>query len=252
MSLKRLHQKKKAAIEPLLENITILRRNKMKDSSKLNQYCCIHKYVHKEAYELCDYCLEHKHYLYHRDKYCNYGFSKRNIAICKGCEDGLFGGSGKYRIIIADEPYDMYERICEVIKDKTTTTTMKGEGKQQKTTIEYFEAVRIVYLKDTQYFIEYFGCDDKGDLTYDEINKNFRGLWRLTFRFVNEEQRIKVVNRDPNNLLVSWVPGCYTGFDIPKKVCWSNFMLFAKIAISKDSIQYNGRRKIVKSTNAVN
>src|SRR6266487_285358 len=97
MSLKRLHQKMKAAaIEPLLENITILERKKgkMKDSSssKLNQYCSIHKYVHKEPYELCDYCLEHKHYLHHRDKYCNYGFSKRNIAICKGCEDSLFGG----------------------------------------------------------------------------------------------------------------------------------------------------------------
>src|SRR5436305_964186 len=106
MSLKRLHQKRKAttATDSSLGNTTILRRNKMKDSSSrgLNQYCCIHKYVHKEAYELCDYCLEHKHYLYHRDKYCNYGFSKRNIAICQTCEDSLFGGGGvKYLIRIA-------------------------------------------------------------------------------------------------------------------------------------------------------
>ena len=184
----------------------------MKDSSKLNQYCTVHRYVHNESYELCDYCMEHKHYLHHRDKYCNYGFTKRNIAICKACEDSLFsGGGGRYRrIIIADEPYDMYERICQVIKEHTTTK----EGEQ---VIEYFEAVRIAYLKDTQYFIEYFGCDDEGDLTYDGINKNFEGLWRLTYRFVNEEQRIKIVNRDPDNLLVSWVEGCYTGFDIPKK-----------------------------------
>ena len=111
----------------------------MKDnSSKLNQYCSIHRYVHQEAYEVCDYCLEHKHYLHHRDKYCDYGFSKRNIAICKGCEDSLFGGGGKYRIIIAHEPYDMYERICQVIKDRTTTI-----AEQQQITIEYFEAVRI-------------------------------------------------------------------------------------------------------------
>ena len=155
--------------------------------------------------------MEHKHYLFHRDKYCNYGFSKRKIAICKGCEDSLFGdGGGRYRrIIIADEPYDMYERICQVIKEHTIK-----EGEQ---VIEYFEAVRIAYLKDIRYFKEYFGCDDDDDITYYEINKNFRGLWRLTYRFVNEEQRIKVVNRDPDNLLVSWVPGCYTGFDIPKK-----------------------------------
>src|SRR5437868_11314579 len=96
----------------------------MKDSSssKLNQYCTVHKYVHKETYELCGYCLEHKHYLYHKDKYCNYGFSKFKIAICK---------------------------------DRTTT---KEEG--EETTIEYFEAVRIAYLKNTRYFIEYFGDDD--------------------------------------------------------------------------------------------
>jgi hypothetical protein len=65
--------------------------------------------------------------------------------------------------------------------------------------------------------MEYFGCDE-GDLTYDEINKNFRGLWRLTYRFVNEEQRVRLVNRDPDNLLLSWVPGCYTGFDIPQSM----------------------------------
>ena len=155
--------------------------------------------------------------MYHRDKYCNYGFSKRNIAICQACEDSLFGGGGgggKYRrIIIADEPYDMYERICQVIKEHTTATK-----EEQQTTIEYFEAVRIAYLKDTQYFIEYFGSDDEADICYDEINKNFEGLWRLTFRFVNEEQRIKVANRDPDNLLVSWVEGCYTGFDIPNSI----------------------------------
>jgi hypothetical protein len=184
----------------------------MKDSSsssKLNQYCSIHRYVHYESYEVCDYCLEHKHYLHHRDKYCNYGFSKRNIAICHTCEDSLFGGGVKYRRIrIADEPYDMYERICQVIKEHT----IKEEGEQQ--VIEYFEAVRIAYLKDTRYFTEYFGDDD---ICYNEINKNFGGLWRLTFRFVNEEQRVRVVNKDPDNLLVSWVPGCYTGFDIPKK-----------------------------------
>jgi hypothetical protein len=186
----------------------------MKDSSsKLNQYCSIHKYVHKEAYELCDYCMEHKHYLHHRDKYCNYGFSKRNIAICQACEDRLFGGV-KYRIRIADEPYCIHERICQVIKEHTT---IKEAG--EETTLEYFEAVRIVYLKDTQYFIEYFGGDEAGDICYDEINKNFKGLWHLTYRFVNEEQRVRVANRDPDNLLVSWVPGCYTEFDISKKVC---------------------------------
>jgi hypothetical protein len=66
-----------------------------------------------------------------------------------------------------------------------TKTTKGGEEEQQ--VIEYFEAVRFAYLKNTQYFIEYFG-DDEADINHDEINKNFSGLWRLTYRFVNEEQ----------------------------------------------------------------
>jgi hypothetical protein len=70
-------------------------------------------------------------------------------------------------------------------------------------------------LKNTRYFTEYFGDDS---ICYIEINKKFMALWRLTYRFVNEEQRIKVVNRDPDNLLLSWVPGCYTGFDIPQSM----------------------------------
>src|SRR6266496_5099662 len=138
MSLKQhLHQKKKIStvvtksLPP--ENIIILEREKvkMKDSSSrgLNQYCTVHRYVHKEAYELCDYCMEHKHYLHHRDKYCNYGFSKRNIAICQTCEDSLFGGGVKYRIRIADEPYGIHERICQVIKGHTKT---KEEGEEQQ------------------------------------------------------------------------------------------------------------------------
>jgi hypothetical protein len=173
--------------------------------------------------------------LHHRDKYCNYGFSKRNIAICKGCEDSLFGGGGgKPRIRIADEPYGIHERICQVIKEHTTTTTKEeGEEEQQKRTIEYFEAVRIAYLKNTRCFIEYFG-DDDDDICQDHINKNFKGLWRLTYRSVNEEQRVRVANRDPDNLLVSWVAGCYTEFDIPKEgICvYEDYTKTQKFSIS--------------------
>jgi hypothetical protein len=181
----------------------------LKDNSKLNQYCSIHRYVHKESYELCDYCIEHKHYcLYHKDKYYNYGFSKRKIAICKDCEDSLFGG-GRYGIIIAHEPYNIHECICQVIKDNTTTTTADLQ------VIDYYEGVKIAYSNNKKLFEEYCGS---GGISYDRINKDLGALWRFTYRFVNEEDRVKVVNRDPNNLLVSWVPGYYTEFDIPKSM----------------------------------
>jgi len=41
-----------------------------------------------------------------------------------------------------------------------------------------------------------------------EINKEFRPIWEFTYKIVNEEKEgIKVVNRDPHNLLVTWIPG---------------------------------------------
>jgi hypothetical protein len=36
-------------------------------------------------------------------------------------------------------------------------------------------------------------------------------LWEFTYKILNEEkERIKVVNKDPDNLLVQWVPGGMT------------------------------------------
>ena len=36
-------------------------------------------------------------------------------------------------------------------------------------------------------------------------------MWDLTYRILYEERkRIKVVNKDPDNLLVKWVPGGMT------------------------------------------
>jgi hypothetical protein len=39
-----------------------------------------------------------------------------------------------------------------------------------------------------------------------EINKTFRPIWEFTYKIAGaEEQRVKLVNRDPDNLLVSWI-----------------------------------------------
>jgi hypothetical protein len=39
-----------------------------------------------------------------------------------------------------------------------------------------------------------------------EINKGFKPIWKLTYRIINEEKkRVKVINKNPDNLLVSWV-----------------------------------------------
>ena len=50
-----------------------------------------------------------------------------------------------------------------------------------------------------------------------EINKFLRPIWEFTYKIVSgEEKRVKVVNRDPGNLLVSWVPGGMTMTEILK------------------------------------
>jgi hypothetical protein len=41
------------------------------------------------------------------------------------------------------------------------------------------------------------------------INKEFKSIWEFTYKIVTgeEKKRVKVVNKDPDNLLVQWIPG---------------------------------------------
>ena len=48
-----------------------------------------------------------------------------------------------------------------------------------------------------------------------EINKGFKPIWEFTYRIVNKEkERVRVVNKDPDHLLVQWVPGGKTITDV--------------------------------------
>ena len=38
----------------------------------------------------------------------------------------------------------------------------------------------------------------------NKIDKNLEALWPFTYDLVNIDNRIKVVNKEPDNLLVSW------------------------------------------------
>ena len=45
----------------------------------------------------------------------------------------------------------------------------------------------------------------------NNLNKDNKALWGFTYRILYEEnERIKVVNKDPDNLLVSWILGGMT------------------------------------------
>jgi hypothetical protein len=121
------------------------------------------------------------------------------------CHDTLFG---PFKLGQVDVMERAYESILEVINDKTDK---KKQGND--TTLDYYEAVRIAYT-DRENMQKYIDSPIK-DIT--EINKGFRRIWQFTYRIVSgEEERVRVVNKNQDNLLVSWVPGGMTLTEILK------------------------------------
>ena len=91
--------------------------------------------------------------------------------------------------------------------------SMTGQKRKEMKHIDYYEAVRIAYT-ESEYMRKHFESAIK-DIT--EINKGFKPIWEFTYRIVNEEkERVRVVNKNPDNLLVSWVPGGMTLTEILK------------------------------------
>jgi hypothetical protein len=161
---------------------------------KLGRYCAIHKYIHEDEYLVCDFCNEHKWSVYYHDRYYNYGFSKCVICACNECHDALFG---PFRLGEVDTMLKAYETILQVIKNKTE----EKEGN----TVDYYEAARIAY-KNGYYMRKYIDAEIKD--VDREINKTFKSIWEFTYKIVcADEKRVRLVNRDPDNLLVSWIPG---------------------------------------------
>jgi len=98
-----------------------------------------------------------------------------------------------------------YESILDVINDRTE--------KKGYETIDYYEAVSIAYT-ESEYIRKHFDSP-KG---INNLKKDNKALWEFTYRIVSreEKERVKVVNKDPDNLLVSWVPGGRTMTEILK------------------------------------
>ena len=94
--------------------------------------------------------------------------------------------------------------ILEVINGRTE--------KKEKGTIDFYEAVRIAYT-ESEYMRKHFDPVIKNTT---QINKMFIPIWEFTYKIVSGEEwkRVKVVNRDPDNLLVQWVPGGKTVTEI--------------------------------------
>jgi hypothetical protein len=108
------------------------------------------------------------------------------------CHDTLFG---PFRLVDGGIMEKAYESTIEVIKSNSN-----------KKAIDYYKAVKIAYTQ----------CDDmrkhfdspKG---INDLNKDNKVLWEFIYRILYEEkERVKVVNKNPDNLLVQWIPGGMT------------------------------------------
>src|ERR671922_1519786 len=99
---------------------------------RLGRYCTICQYKHEDEYLVCDYCNEHKTWIYLRDRYYNYGFSKRSYHTCIECSYLL----GPFRLVEIDTMWRAYESIIQVIKDRTDGKKKEGEDIK---TIDYYE-----------------------------------------------------------------------------------------------------------------
>jgi hypothetical protein len=173
-------------------------------STRVGQYCISHGYIHEEEYLECDYCNENKSFINLKYRYYNYGFSRHSYLACMECHDRLFG---PFRLVDGGVMDRAYESIIDVINDRT--------GKKgYETTIDFYEAARITYTQ-SEYMRKYLDSP-KG---INNLNKDNKVLWEFTYRILYEEKkRVKVVNRDPDSLLVQWVPGGMTLAEILKEI----------------------------------
>jgi hypothetical protein len=174
-----------------------------------------------EGFKKYNYCrrLYLRLLLHYTTVYYSHGFSKREVLQCNECIDCEIKAGRKnksdntgYAVTPATWEIGVYQSICESIKELCSHKSDHN--------VNYYDAVKAAYLKETpkpkpesvesdspynpmpirDYLL---GLDIKD---VNKIDKNLEALWPFTYLLVNTktEERIKVVNKDPDNLLVSW------------------------------------------------
>jgi hypothetical protein len=168
-----------------------------------------------EGFRRCNYCrrLYLRLLLHITTVYYSHGFSKLDVSQCNECiQDDIKARrlnkseNTGYTITPATWHEEAYDSICQSIEDMCSH--------KFDHIVNYYDAVKAAYLKETpkmenQYnpmtIRDYLlGLDIKD---VNKINKNLKALWPFTYDLVNTENRVKVVNKDADNLLVSWIDG---------------------------------------------
>lgn len=121
-----------------------------------------------------------------------------------------------WSVIPVTKDSEVYESICQTIRQ----LCLKNKNKKNGSTaalVNYYDAVKQAFRKETLKGANQYNpmtirdyLLDKGIKDINKIDKNLEALWPFTYTLVNTktEERIEVVKRDPDNLLVSWVDSC--------------------------------------------
>ena len=165
----------------------------------------------KEDYKVCIYCNRHTPWiqLSPRTVYYHNGFSQRDVLQCQDCrKEEMSSFNIRFSLTPATWLNEAYESICKMIKE------MCCRAETTSKIINYYDAVKEAYLINTpklpnQYnpmsVHDYLLSIDVNDVS--KLDKNTKALWEFTYRLLNTEDRIEIVNKDPDDLLVSWKEG---------------------------------------------
>jgi len=91
--------------------------------------------------------------------------------------------------------YAIYKAAREIQDSKKTIKRSSDDDGR----VSYYKSVKRAYDQSWE-LRDYLGRDIKKQ----DINKSLKELWEITYWIFNEEQKLRVISKDPNNLLVSW------------------------------------------------
>jgi hypothetical protein len=166
--------------------------------------------------KICSYCNQHEPWviLLPRTVYYNHGFSQRDVLQCRECQKEEMD---LFNLTLSITPItwhnEAYESICEMINIICSKQESKSKPEIKSKVVNYYDAVKRAYEKEAMKILDQnnpMTIRDyllaRGVNSVNKIDKNLKALWEFTFRIVNNnEERIKVVNKDPDNMLVSWI-----------------------------------------------
>jgi hypothetical protein len=139
----------------------------------------------------CHYCdlIKCMCCMYEMNYYYSYGLSRRKIRICNDCYIDVYGSGTKIPSEIVTKAFSV---IHETIMNSATVTI----NLRNRLTVNYFDAVRCAFNMNPE-VRAYLGENSR-------IDKNLRRLWSFTYAMVSgRDNGIEVLNRDPDNLILS-------------------------------------------------